>query len=144
MAYYFDFEPTHRLLRGRFEGTVNDGELAAFCKEAAEKVALVDPLCELTDFTDFARFKTTPEQIRQLARTGHSLSDHARPRVIVAPNDLVFGTARMYELEGEAVRPHVYVVRTLDEAMGILAISGELRYEPIPAATTEAHTEKPC
>jgi hypothetical protein len=144
VAYHFDFEPAHRLLRGRFEGSVDDEELAAFCKDAGEKIALSDPLCELTDFTDVVRFKATPEQIRWLARTGHTLPDPTRPRVIVAPDDLVFGTARMYELEGEGTRPHVYVVRTLKEALAIFGITEELHFQPVPAAQIEPQTAKPC
>ena len=144
MAYHFDFEPTHRLLRGRFEGSVDDEQLAAFCKEAGEKIALTDPLCELTDFTDVTKFKTTAEQIRWLSRTGHTLPDPTRPRVIVAPDDLVFGTARMYELEGEGSRPHVYVVRTLKEALAIFNITDELHYAPIPAPKPESHVTKGC
>jgi hypothetical protein len=144
MAYHFDFEPTHRLLRGRFEGSVDDEELAAFCKEAGQKIALTDPLCELTDFTEVTRFKTTPEQIRWLAKTGHSLPDPTRPRVIVAPDDLVFGTARMYEMEGEGSRPHVYVVRTLKEALAIFNITDEPHYEPIAALQPDRHAAEPC
>jgi hypothetical protein len=131
MSYHFDFEQTYRLLRGSFAGSVNDEELAAFCKEAAEKIALADPLRELTDFTDVTHFKASPENIRGLARSGHAMSDPARPRVILAPSDLIFGTARMYELEGEGARPHVYVVRTPQEAWAILGVPAKLHYEPI-------------
>jgi hypothetical protein len=131
MSYQFDFEPTHRILRGRFEGDVNDADLAAFCSDAAQKVAATDPLRELTDFTDVVTFKSSAENIRRLARTGHEMPDPSRPRVIVAPSDLIFGTARMYEIEGEAARPYVYVVRSLSEALAIFGISGELHYESI-------------
>jgi hypothetical protein len=144
MAYHFDFEPTHRLLRGRFAGSVNDDELAAFCKDAAEKIAITDPLRELTDFTDVTQFQASADKIRWLARTGHTLADPTRPRVIVAVDDLVFGTARMYELEGEGTKPHVYVVRTIKEAMAIFGITDEPNYEPIPAPKAEAQTNKPC
>ena len=131
MAYQFDFDRQYRLLRCRFEGAVSDDELTAFCKEAAENIAVLDPLRELTDFSGVSQFLATPGNIRSLARTAHSLADPARPRVILAPSDLIFGTARIFELEVEGSRPHVYVVRTPEEALAIFGITKETQYEPI-------------
>jgi hypothetical protein len=131
MAYQFDFDPNWRLLRCCFEGAVSDDELTAFCKEAVEKIAALDPLRELTDFSSVSQFLATPGNIRSLARTAHSLADPTRPRVILAPSDLIFGTARIFELEVEGARPHVYVVRTIEEALAIFGITQEPHYSPI-------------
>ena len=131
MAYRFDFEPTFRILRGCFEGDVDEAQLAAFCLDAGARIEATNPLRELTDFSDVTSFTASPAAIRRLARNSHSLPDPSSPRVIIAPNDLIFGTARMYEIEGEALRPHIYVVRTLEEALAIFGITGDLRYQSI-------------
>ena len=46
----------------------------------------------------------------------------SRPRVIVAPTNLEFGLARMFQIQGESARPLLSVVHTLDEALAALGI----------------------
>ena len=43
-------------------------------------------------------------------------------RVFVAPKDLIYGMARMFQILGEATRPDLPVVRTMDEAYSLLQV----------------------
>jgi len=43
-------------------------------------------------------------------------------RVIVAPLDLLFGMARMFQLLSDDTRPELQVVRTMDEAYRLLSV----------------------
>jgi hypothetical protein len=131
MPYHFDYDPKYRLLRTWFEGEVTDDELVEFYKKAGENVALTDPLCGLTDFSACTRFEVTADTIRRLAKLTPALPQPSRPRVIVAPTDRMFGMARIFEIEGETTRPNIHVVRTLQEALLILGVFEQPRYEPV-------------
>jgi hypothetical protein len=45
-----------------------------------------------------------------------------RPRVMVVPSQIGFGFARMFQIVGEAKRPLLEVVHTMDEALAALSI----------------------
>ena len=43
-------------------------------------------------------------------------------RVVVAPQDFIFGMMRMLEILSERTRPELHVVRTMDEAYRLLLV----------------------
>jgi hypothetical protein len=53
-----------------------------------------------------------------------------RPRIIVAPTEVGFGLARMFQIQGEVTRPLLEVMRTLDEALVRLGIPSP-HFEPL-------------
>lgn len=135
MAYRFDFDPVHGILRTRFEGVVTDEELVEFYREAVEQVALTNPARGLIDFSACTRLEASVGTVRMLARTPPAMPQPERPRVIVAPGDRTFGMARIFEIEGEITRPNTHVVRTVGEALSILGVLGEPHYGPIESST---------
>ena len=56
------------------------------------------------------------------------LIDH--PRFIVVPETSGYGLMRMFQIAGEAARPLLHVVRTLDEALTSLGAQSA-HFEPI-------------
>lgn len=60
-----------------------------------------------------------------------SNSPELSTRVIVAPRDLVYGTARMFQVLSERTRKNVHVVRTLEQAYKILGIESPT-FVPLP------------
>ena len=70
---------------------------------------------ELIDATGVTSFDVSSDDVRELA--SHDSPFHAdAKRVLVAPQDLIFGLGRMFQTFGSEQRPHFVVVRTLDEA----------------------------
>jgi hypothetical protein len=51
-------------------------------------------------------------------------------RVVVAPQDFLFGMMRMLQILSEEARPELHVVRTLDEAYRLLRIESP-EFSPI-------------
>ena len=43
-------------------------------------------------------------------------------RAIVAPTDFLFGMMRMFQTRGAATREQLHIVRTLNEALGLLGV----------------------
>ncbi|HKT23898.1 MAG TPA: hypothetical protein VJR04_04815 [Terriglobales bacterium] len=70
---------------------------------------------ELIDASGVRSFDVPSDDVRELASRESPFHPHAK-RVLVAPQDLVFGLGRMFQTFGNEQRPHFVVVRTLDEA----------------------------
>ncbi len=105
MPYQFDFDSTNRILRGRLDGCITDQVLKEYYRAAARYAAETDPLGGVTDFSAVTAFEVSAETIRELARSMPAMPDPHRVRVIVAPLDLVFGMARLFQFEGQETRP---------------------------------------
>jgi hypothetical protein len=54
----------------------------------------------------------------------------ALPRVIIAPSADFYGLARMFEIQAEATRPNLHVVRSEREALAILAVQ-DPHFDPL-------------
>ena len=70
----------------------------------------------------FRAFEITAEDMRKLAMWPPVDPVVARPKVVVAPADRVFGMPRMFGMWGEGTRPNFHVVRTFREAFAILRV----------------------
>ena len=70
---------------------------------------------ELIDASGVTSFEVPSDDVRELASHDSPFHAHAK-RVLVAPQDLIFGLGRMFQTFGSEQRPHFIVVRTLDEA----------------------------
>lgn len=121
-AYDFEFDPAKRILRCTFRGRVTDEDLTNFYRMAAKHVSSLDPDAGVTDFSAVTSFEVTSQTIRALAMSAPAMPQASRPRIILAASAHIFGMARMFEFEGEATRPNLHVVRTLEEAWIILGI----------------------
>jgi hypothetical protein len=124
VPYHFEFDETNRILRCRLDGRVTDEALKEFYRLAAEYAAQTDPRAAVADLSAVTSFEASPQTIRELAKFAPAMLDPTRPRCIVAPSPKIFGLARMFEIEGEATRPNLRVVRTPEEAWAILGVQG--------------------
>lgn len=114
----------------RFDGALTDGILKEFYRDAGKVVARIDPQGTVTDFAGVTRVEVARQTILELAKSPPALPDPKLPRVIVAPSPVMFGLSRMFEMEGEATRPSLYVVSTEREAWAILGVQ-EPQFKPI-------------
>jgi hypothetical protein len=131
MPYYFEFDPEHRILRGRFEGRVTDELLKEYYGVAGEHFARTAARGAITDFSAVTSFEVSPQLIRELASGPPAILDQEFPRFIVAASPPIFGMARMFELAGQDTRPTLHVVRTMKEVCVILGVL-DPKFEPIP------------
>jgi hypothetical protein len=130
MAYLFEFDSANRVLRVRFSGQVRDDDLLSYYRMAALMVGALDPLSLITDLSAVSSFQATPEMIRTLANYPPALPQPSRPCVIIASSDDTYGMARMFEIEGEATRPNLNLVRTVEEAWAIIGIQNP-QFKPV-------------
>jgi hypothetical protein len=125
MAFVFDFDPTHQVLRSTFSGNVTDEDLLNHQRVGALLVTSLDPRFAIIDLSGADPFVATIEGMRALAKLAPAMPQMDRPRVVIAPSDHTFGLARVFELEGEVTRPNLHVVRSVKEAWAILGVKME-------------------
>jgi hypothetical protein len=129
----FEFAPALKLLRSTYTGVLDDALLRLGSRTAGELAARLHPQLGITDLSQ-AAFRVSAETIRHLAgRPIPPLRDI--PRAVVAPTDLAFGMARMYQIVSDDHRPNLQVVRSMREAYQALGITAEPNFETISLDT---------
>lgn len=140
MAFRFDFDPTNRILRGRFMKEVTDSELIDFYRMTALLSESLSPEAGVADFAQ-ATAEVTPDTIRKLAKLPPAFPKQDRPRFIVAASDHIFGLARMFQIEGEATRPNLHIVRSEEEAWERLGVE-RLEFDSVPRSLLGAFSAR--
>jgi hypothetical protein len=130
MSYHFDFDSTHRIIRCRFEGRVDDQILKEYYGVAAKYVALNAPCAGILDMSAVTSVDISPQTIRELANSPPTIPDPASPRFIIAPSPQIFGMMRMFELQGQDTRPNLHILRTAKQVWVILGFE-EPQFESI-------------
>jgi hypothetical protein len=122
VPYRFAYDYTNRVLQGKCAGRFTDEDATAFYRMTGKYLALLAARAGVTDLSAVTSFTVSAQTVRQLAKTARAMSEPLCPCVIVAPSPQIFVMARMFELEGEVVRPNVHVVRNLKEAWAIVGL----------------------
>ncbi|UYN96601.1 MAG: hypothetical protein KIT25_06615 [Enhydrobacter sp.] len=126
--FTLDHDREAGLLLVRFTGTLTVDIHRAMVAAVQRFVAangLVDAIVDFsaveTHALDLAYLKTVASERAVL---------HGRKRVFVAPQDLAFGTSRLFEMHQAATGDRPFVVRTMAEALEIVGVPAP-RYERI-------------
>jgi hypothetical protein len=73
------------------------------------------PAAGITDFSAITAFRAAPAAVREAASLPAPYPDET-PRFIIAPEDYLFGTARMFELVANRPNAKPKVLRSREEA----------------------------
>jgi hypothetical protein len=101
VPYRFDFDSTHKIIRGRFDGRVTDEEIRNYYREATAYGKMTGALAGLTDFSAATSFDVSRETVMELAGADPALPDPKAVRIVIATLPGLFGMARMFEMVGE-------------------------------------------
>ena len=121
MTAFLSFDELNRILRIGFDGIVTDDILLKRYEQAREWVAFHGHCSSISDFTDVTSFEVTALAISHLA-AGKPLVPDNFLCIVVAPQDEVYGMARMFEVLGSPTRNKVHVVRTLEDAYRLAGV----------------------
>jgi hypothetical protein len=130
MGYQFEFDPVNKLLLLRFEGRLTEELVADIGHAAQEHWAATDAKMGIADFSKATEVAISTEFLRQFANREPAGDTAKYPRVVVAPNTLQFGLARMFQVVGERTRPSLHVVRTMNEAFDTLGVQSP-HFDPL-------------
>ncbi|MGD0414611.1 MAG: hypothetical protein ABSA80_04595 [Terriglobales bacterium] len=131
MGHRFEFDPLNKILLMRVEGRLTDESLAELYRTALKYWAATDARAAISDYSSVTEWAVSAELIRELANEEPVVTNPvARPRIVIAPTAVGFGLSRMFQIVGEAKRPLLNVVRTMDEALAALGIQSP-HFEPL-------------
>lgn len=102
-----------------YSGVITGTDLLESIREYPDLPEFDSAFDELMDFREAAEVAAPIDDIYKCAVTPAPFS-HDSKRIIVAPQELIYGLARMYQILSEDLHPNIYVVRSFDEAIEIL------------------------
>jgi hypothetical protein len=103
------------------EGEIQDADLLAYDVSARKYILEFSPAGGITDFSGITAFGASGEVVRTIAQKAPSYQSPI-PWLLVAPRDVHYGMARMYQIIASDLRPQLQVVRSLEEALTSLGI----------------------
>lgn len=121
MGVFLSLDKSNQVLFIRFEGAVTDDVFLDRYRIVREWIAAHGFVSNISDFTDVTSFQVTAQAIGQLAAHSPLVPDSFQ-RIVVAPQDQVFGMTRMFEMLGSPTRDRVHIVRTVAEAFNLLGV----------------------
>ncbi len=123
MSEPFIIDIAQQLVLSRAAGVFTDAIPLAHDKRLQADPRFVPSMRQLVDFRSVTVMDTTPDGLRQLA-SFNPFGDGAR-RAVIAPTDITYGLARMYEMMRDGHRDVFQVFRTPDEAIEWLGLVDE-------------------
>jgi hypothetical protein len=130
MAVFLSVDDEHKYVLTQFVGAVNDTVLFRSHERLRKWLADHGRHSGIADFSQVTSCEVTAQGVAMLASDAPLISE-SYLRIVVAPQDEVFGMARMYEMLGGATRSNrVHIVRTYEEARHLIGI-GLLSFEPL-------------
>lgn len=128
--YYFEYEAANRVFASRVTGAFTDGIFETWYHTTAGRVRQIAPRAAILDLTACQHFDVSTTAIRKMAGLHPILPDPA-PRFVVAPHDIAFGMARMFQMLGPEARDMLFIVRSLDAAYEALNLTAPA-FERLP------------
>lgn len=121
MPITVEIDRTARVIFSTFAGEITEADFRSAVEAMSTWPGFDPAFSHIIDFSNVTAANISSEFVRGLARRPSIFSREAR-QVIVAPQDYVFGMARMAQMLREQQRPHVEVVRSLNAACELLGI----------------------
>jgi len=120
MTCTLSFDPGRRVLLVRLGTELTRPALEDMQAAVGRFVAAHGPCPGIIDLSAVDKIDVSSEFIAALARRGAVLAGHKR--VLVAPQDEIFGLSRMFGLHQAATGDEPTIVRTLQRAYDVLGI----------------------
>lgn len=123
MGFFLEFDAPNNTVRLAFEDTVTESDIGGAAYGALRSFVASRPPCRgIADFSPVTNVDATGELIRHRATLPPAMTG-GLPFVLVAPQDHLYGLSRMFSLAADRSRPHLKVVRTMQQAYQMLGIT---------------------
>lgn len=123
------FKPEKRLIMSIHIGSVSDEEFLSFYERLFKDPRFDRSYNHLVDLRQTESNARSSEVLREFAEFAQKQYENtaASPKIaVVAPNDVSFGLARMYELFSGTIPWDFVVFRSMDAALAWLGLPGDL------------------
>jgi|HubBroStandDraft_1064217.scaffolds.fasta_scaffold00069_55 hypothetical protein len=133
------FDANNNLLLQSYHGGLTDTAMVEGCLQTEKYFASHPPSRIITDFTNVTSTDVSSHTIRTLASAPPKVPV-GFDRVLVAPQNSLYGVARMFQILVEKTSPNLRIVRALDEAYRLLGIESA-EFSPVePGVLVEHHS----
>jgi hypothetical protein len=123
MGFFLEFGDGNNTVKLSFETTITTADIGGGAYAALREFVAARPACKgIADFSHVTTVDVASQTIRERAKLPPAMPG-AQLFVIVAPRDHVYGLSRMFAMMAEQTRPHVHVVRTMEDAYRMLEIT---------------------
>jgi hypothetical protein len=120
LGHRLEIDRVNRIGRMTYFGEVTDEELASVGKQTSSLIEAFTPKAAIIDFTQVERVRVSTRLVMTLAEL-RGQTPEGITTVIVAPGDLMYGLARMFEiLKSDS---HLRVVRKIEDAYSALGVA---------------------
>jgi hypothetical protein len=120
-GFRFEFDVSNRILRLSFLGDLTDRLLLDGYESARAAWFRHGPFHFIVDYTAVSDFPVSGETIRAIA-SRHPVMTGNHLGIIVAPQNVLYGLSRMFELLTSETRHNIHVVHTMDEALKLIGV----------------------
>ena len=120
-GFRFEFDATNRILRLSFLGDLTDRLLLDGYEAARAAWFRHGPFHFIADYSAVSDFPVSNETIRAIA-SRHPVMTNNYLAIIVAPQNVLYDLARMFELLTPDTRHNIHVVHTRDEALKLIGV----------------------
>ena len=101
---------------------LTDESCVAIYRTVARLASQGGPYAAITDLSQVPAFPLSANTVRALAAAAPAIPG-SRPNVIVAGHPALYGLARMFELSRDSMGGRLQIVRSMDEAYGLLEVA---------------------
>ena len=122
MGVHLDYDDANKIMRISADGVMTDEALLNGYSALRTCNASYSPSFCIMDYTKVTKVALSNKGIRSLAKEPPALSID-RLQVTVVSEQLMFGFARMFQALSYETRPNLRVVRSLDEALGLIGVT---------------------
>lgn len=131
MGFWFEFDPTNKILLGRFAGRLTDHSLAEYYSAVRRYARATDARAGIFDLSLVTELAISTEHARNLAQQEPAMPDSSRrPSIVVSPTLPGQSLARVFQIAGASTRPLLQIAKSMDEAFAALGVKSP-HFEPL-------------
>ena len=120
MPIDYEWDEKAGLISTRLWGEVTDADIDAHTRKLFQDSRLAPPLLEIIDTRDVGKMNITARSLKKMADAAGVFKEKfsGQRSAIVAPTDVMFGMARMYEMLSESAGSPIQICafRTFEDA----------------------------
>jgi len=121
MAAHVKVDVKNGIVYSSFEGALNDNDILAHRDVLKTHPDFNPQFSEIVDFTEVKQLRVTVGLINSMAKSDSLYNPESR-HAVIAPHDVTYGVARLYQMLAQDTRPNVAVVRSMAEARRFVGI----------------------
>ena len=128
--FHFEYDAAHEVFVVRMYGRISDDIFKASYAATPSYVEGRRIRAALMDLSGVDAYNVSSAAMREVSRLPPLFPDPT-PRWVVAPQDHIFGMARMFQMLSPSGRDMLHVVRSMHEALQAIGV-GTAHFERLP------------